>query len=215
LICAQECLKYFPAQEGKFSALDLGCGVGRSTFELARVCEKVVGIDFSEKLVDVCNVLKQKGSHPFSCALEGKLRQKGVATVDPAIDRNRCTFIQGDVCKLPKDLGTFDVVLAANLVDRLKSPSAFLADLPRLVKKGGVVVLTTPYSWLEQYSSSSEWIGGFEKNGQNIRGFDGLKSHLSDNFSLLETKDLPFAIRNHLRHFQLGVSHVSIWKKRG
>lgn len=140
------------------------------------------------------------------------------------------------------DIGTYNLVLAANLIDRVPSPRAcmslslipihsrflVLAELKRIVEKDGMVVITTPYSWLEQYSGPSEWIGGYEKDGVVVRGyapsdstptyslsrFDGLKQQMETNgFSLVSTKDLPFLIRNHVRHFELGISHVSVWKK--
>jgi hypothetical protein len=39
-------------------ALDIGCAVGRSSFELARGVKEVVGIDFSASFVRACNDLK-------------------------------------------------------------------------------------------------------------------------------------------------------------
>ncbi|PDH28827.1 MAG: methyltransferase type 12, partial [Puniceicoccaceae bacterium MED-G30] len=42
-------------------ALDLGCAVGRSTFELARSFGEVVGIDYSHAFIDSANVLKDQG----------------------------------------------------------------------------------------------------------------------------------------------------------
>ena len=45
----------------KERALDLGCAVGRSTFELARHFKEVIGIDFSQAFVDAANQLKQDG----------------------------------------------------------------------------------------------------------------------------------------------------------
>jgi SAM-dependent methyltransferase len=37
-------------------ALDLGCAVGRTSFELSRFCSKVLGIDFSNAFIDVANL---------------------------------------------------------------------------------------------------------------------------------------------------------------
>lgn len=58
----------------QIKALDLGCAVGRSTFEMARFSDDVVGIDFAKKFIEVCNSLKKEGKHSFAVALEGKLR---------------------------------------------------------------------------------------------------------------------------------------------
>ena len=60
--------------------------------------------------------------------------------------------MQGDACNLPSDLGHFGCILAANLIDRLHTPSDFLDRLPGLVAPNGIVVLTSPYTWLEQFT---------------------------------------------------------------
>ena len=67
-------------------------------------------------------------------------------------DRSRLSFYQGDACNLPSDLGQFGCVLAANLVCRLPNPYQFLDRLPSLVAPGGVLVITSPYSWLEEFT---------------------------------------------------------------
>lgn len=47
-----------PAFAGaKLRALDVGCAVGRSSFEMARACHEVVGVDFSQKFVDAAVAL--------------------------------------------------------------------------------------------------------------------------------------------------------------
>jgi len=53
---------------------------------------------------------------------------------------------------LRADLGEFDCVFAGNLVCRLPDPLAFLCRLEGLVKPGGVVVLTSPYTFLEEFT---------------------------------------------------------------
>ena len=43
------------------SALDLGCAVGRTSFELATCFDQVTGIDFSSRFIDIANRLKERG----------------------------------------------------------------------------------------------------------------------------------------------------------
>ena len=66
--------------------------------------------------------------------------------------RSRLSFYQGDACNLSSDLGQFGCVLAANMVCRLPNPFEFLDRLPSLVAPGGTLVITSPYSWLEEFT---------------------------------------------------------------
>lgn len=54
-------------------ALDIGCAVGRASFELARIFQEVVGIDFSLPFVNACNQLKEQGQLPYTATIEGNL----------------------------------------------------------------------------------------------------------------------------------------------
>lgn len=67
-------------------------------------------------------------------------------------DRSRVSFKVGDACSLPSDLGQFGMVLAANLICRLPRPMDFLNRLKELVVPAGIVVITSPYTWLEEYT---------------------------------------------------------------
>ncbi len=42
--------------------LDLGCGTGRMTFEFAKLCKKVVGVDFSENLLHIAKNYRDKNN---------------------------------------------------------------------------------------------------------------------------------------------------------
>src|SRR5271154_2783259 len=48
--CVSESLRHIMLQK-RTRALDLGCAVGRSSFELGRHFDEVVGIDFSERFI--------------------------------------------------------------------------------------------------------------------------------------------------------------------
>ena len=111
---------------------------------------------------------------------------------------------------LPDHLGAFDVVLAANLLCRLPDPSVFLARLPSLVKPGGQLLLTTPFTWLEEFTPKEKWIGGC----QGTSSADALKKLLEPNFTLRLAKDIPFLIREHSRKFQWSVAWGTRWVRK-
>jgi putative 4-mercaptohistidine N1-methyltranferase len=211
--CVSECLD--PARlPARARGLDLGCAVGRATFELARHCSEVIGIDYSQRFIEVARQLQQHGSISYAYVEEGLLTTPATAEVPAGIERSRVTFEQGDAQALRADLGQFDVVLMANLVDRLRDPSQCLKALPVLVRKGGQLILTTPCTWLDDYTPRSHWLGGFERSGQPIRTLATLHALLDPHFTLARTLDMPFVIREHARKFQWSVAQATVWIRR-
>jgi putative 4-mercaptohistidine N1-methyltranferase len=211
--CVSECVDVarLPANA---RALDLGCAVGRSSFELARHCAQVIGIDLSARFLSVATHLRDNGSFGFSYIEEGDLTRPQRAVVPPEIERSRVTFERGDAVHLRPSLGVFDVVLMANLIDRLSNPQECLGQLPALIKPGGQLVIASPYTWLIDYTPRENWLGGFMRGGQPVRTFDSLKKILAPHFDLSGRKDLPFVIREHTRKFQLGFSEATVWVRK-
>src|SRR5678816_3700313 len=82
------------------------------------------------------------------------------ARIDAAIDRSRISFVVDDACALAPELGPFDTVLASNLLCRVRRPRALLARLAGWVRPGGRLLLTTPLTWLTEYTPRDEWLGG-------------------------------------------------------
>lgn len=210
--CVSECLdvKRLPSSS---RALDLGCAVGRASFELARFCDPVLGVDYSRRFIEAADCLKRDGSLPFRYVEEGTLTSSATAAVPPEIDRRRAVFEQGDAQDLRSDIGEFDVVLMANLIDRLDEPLRCLRRLPEIVRPGGQLILTSPYTWLTEYTPKENWLGGFEREGLPIRSLDTLKRILLPDFQLSFCKSLPFLIREHARKFQWSVAEASVWFK--
>ncbi len=193
------------------AALDVGCAVGGSTFELARHAVSVTGIDYSHTFVGAARILAESGSHSYEKVVEGGISDAGIARVPTEIDRSRVVFEHGDATALRADLGIFDVVLAANLLCRLPDPHAFLDRLPSLVRPGGQFLLTTPFTWLDEYTPRRNWIGATPESG---RSFAVLKELLDPHFTLQHTVELPFLIREHSRKFQYTVALGSRWIRR-
>ncbi len=65
----------------------------------------------------------------------------------------------GDACDLP-DLGKFGCVFAANLICRLPEPADFYSRLPDMIVPGGLLFITSPYTWLETYTEKVKRRGG-------------------------------------------------------
>jgi len=211
--CVADCLE-LGRLPSKARALDLGCAVGRSTFELARHCAQVLGIDYSACFVAAARRLQQMGAMPFSYAEEGDLTTPATASVPPDIDRTRATFERGDAQEVPADFGRFAVVLMANLIDRLQQPERCLLQMERLVNPGGQLILTSPYTWLAEFTPRENWLGGFERCGQRVKTFDTLRQILSPHFELAARKNLPFLIREHARKFQWSVAEATVWIRK-
>ena len=207
--CARLCLEG-AALPGNARALDVGCSVGRATFELARRCDEVIGIDFSRRFIDAANALKNSGELEYRRIEEGPRFANCVARVPDGIDCGRVRFETGDAMELDTGLGKFDIVLAANLLCRLRDPAQFLARLPALVKPGGRLVFTTPCTWLEEFTPRENWLCG-----ENSATLDGLHHRLDADFSMDRAFDMPFVIREHARKFQWTIAQASVWTRRG
>lgn len=197
-------------------AMDLGCSVGRSTFELGKLFDEVLGIDFSANFINVGVKLKKYDSLTFKVISEGDLfDEKTVSLKDFGLDeiKEKVTFMQGDACNL-KDIYTgYDLIFCSNLIDRLYYPQKFLDDIPNRVNDGGLLVLLSPYTWLEDYTPKENWLGGFLRDNEEVKTLDTLEEKLKGRFELVNTIDVPFVIKETARKHQHTVSQMSIWKK--
>ncbi|MGA0093225.1 MAG: putative 4-mercaptohistidine N1-methyltransferase [Chthoniobacterales bacterium] len=191
-------------------ALDIGCAVGRSSFELARHCREVVGIDYSRAFIAAAEAVRTRDSLGYAYAIEGDSTAHASACRPSGADPSRVRFETGDALALRADLGAFDVVLAANLLCRLPDPRKFLARLPSLVRPGGQLLLTTPFTWLEQFTPRESWIGG----GAGESSAEVLDTLLEPHFELRAERDLPFLIREHARKYQWSVARGTRWLRR-
>jgi putative 4-mercaptohistidine N1-methyltranferase len=214
--CADLCLKHFSGSvDGVPSrALDIGCAVGRSSFELTRKFEEVVGIDYSHSFVAACDTMKGQGQMAYEVITEGDLTMKCIANIDTTINRSRAVFQQGDACNLSLDLGRFGCVLAANLICRLHSPRSFFDRLPSLVAPGGILVITSPYTFLREFTARENWIGAYNRHGEDLTAFEGMKELLLLDFDLIAQEDMPFFIRETARKNQWTVAHATVWRRK-
>jgi len=201
----------------KVKALDLGCASGRATFELARHFDQVAGVDFSARFITQGVLLASGEMLRYTLAEEGDLvayKARSLAELGLAATQHRVEFSQGDACNLKPQLTGFDFILAANLIDRLYKPAKFLGSIHERLNIGGVLMLASPYTWLEEHTPKEDWVGGFKKDGESFTTLDGLQAQLAKHFRLLHgPQEVPFVIRETKRKFQHSLSEVTFWER--
>lgn len=199
-------------------ALDLGCSVGRASFELARHFDKVTGIDFSARLINLGTQMAEQGVVRYTITDEGELvhyKERRLEQLGLEDTASKVEFLQGDACNLKPMFEGYDLILAANLIDRLYKPAQFLATVHERLNQDGILMLASPYTWLDEHTEKEHWLGGFKKDGESFTTLDGLKAILEPHFELIRVpEDIPFVIRETSRKFQHTLSEVTVWKRK-
>lgn len=197
---------------GMERVLDVGCAVGGAAFALSEAFGHVQAVDISDAFIDAARALQGGAGLPYQIALEGAVVAPRTAHAGGVMER--IGFRRADACALPAEYAGFDAVLAANLLCRLPSPKAFLGRLGGargLVRPGGILVLASPYSWSDTYTTRSAWIGA-TRPGHGSH--DALLAELGDEFELMHRADLPFMLREHGRKFEYVVSDLTVWRRK-
>ncbi len=202
------------------SVLEVGCSVGRASFELAHHFAQVTGLDFSARFIQVANQLKESGNVLYTIPTEGEImdfKEQTLADLGLSDVAQRCEFMQQDAANLKPHFTGYDMVVAVNLIDRLYEPKRFLSMIHERMNDGGLLLLASPYTWLEEFTAKEHWLGGYKdaQSGENVTTLEGLHAVLDAEFERVqEPFELPFVIRETQRKFQHSLSEVTLWKKK-
>lgn len=81
---------------------------------------------------------------------------------------------------------------------------------------GGILVLTSPFSWSEEYTDRSNWLGGVYKDGKPLRSVDALPGLLAamDMEVLVQEQCAPVLLPDHARKFQLLLCHKLVLRRK-
>lgn len=184
-------------------ALDVGAAVGRVTFDLAEDHAYAIGLDLSSMLMRGAQRVQREGCARYSTILEGELRVEHEVTV-PA--PSNASFMVGDALHLAFPDGSFDTVVALNLIDRVPDPMRALDELARVTAPGGRLIIGSPFTWLPAFTDRDRWLGGVVRNGEPVRGIETVRARFGHGFKILSERRMPFYIPHHARTGQLGVA---------
>ena len=110
------------------AVLECACGTGLLTGAIAERCRSLLATDFSANMLK--RAKKKYGALP------------------------NVTFRQADILHLDEPDGQFDVVIAANVIHLLDEPYKALAELDRVCRSGGTIIVPTYMNRSEQGKTS-------------------------------------------------------------
>lgn len=100
--------------------LDIGCGAGTVSFYLASKKARIWGIDISQRAIQKC-----------------------VQTAKNLSLQKQARFFCGTLDTL-KNNSKFDLVICSEVIEHIENDREFLKDIYKILKKGSVLILSTP-----------------------------------------------------------------------
>ena len=124
------------------TVLECACGTGLLSAVIAPKCRQLTATDFSEKMLKKA----KKNCRSF---------------------RN-ITYTQADITALNFEDGSFDKVVAANVIHLLDNPLTALSELNRVCKDGGMLIIPT-YMNKDDKGKTSGFAGAVGKAGADFK----------------------------------------------
>ena len=164
--CLARLLALAGSPAGARRALDLGCGAGRTSFDLAAAAPDalVLGLDTNLALLRLAQGAARRREISYPRRRIGLVFDRRQFAVDPP-GAERVDFWACDALALPFGPASADLVVALNLLDCVAEPASLLAGMAALLAPGGHLLLATPYDWSTRATPVETWIGGHSQRG--------------------------------------------------
>ncbi|MDH1976166.1 5-histidylcysteine sulfoxide synthase [Aliarcobacter butzleri] len=177
-------------------ALDLGCCVGRTSFELAKIYDEVLGIDFSANYINIGVKLKLYDFVNYKIKKQDKtFEERAISLKDFDLEKvkDKVSFMQGDACNLKEIYKDFDLIFYSSLIDKLYYPKKFLEDVSRRINKNGFFVFLSSHDWFNEHIN---------------------ENNLFLEFELLDKIEVSSFIKMKNKNYENKTLLMSIWKKK-
>lgn len=195
-------------------ALDLGCGVGRLAFELARFHHQVVGLDLNFHMVAAAARIQRSGRIEY----QRRLRGRQFTEIRQPYDASRnVLFLVADALDPPFDAASFDTVAALNLLDNVSVPLTLIGQMDALLRRAGTLLIGSPYEWRHDISDPSQWLEDADRDAPSVLRailVERLIEALPLDYRIIEEiTDLPWILRQHHRFWQRFSVHLLAARK--
>ncbi|ACL01934.1 Methyltransferase type 11 [Desulfatibacillum aliphaticivorans] len=162
-------------------AVDIGCAVGRLSFDLSRTHSRVIGLDTSLSFIKRARRIMKERSLHFDMILEGNITERQVCELNPDWNFDRVEFVVADALALPFHEDLFSTASSINILEKVPHPIQHLQDVNRVLKKkDSVFVFSDPFSWDASVSTPDLWLGGRNQGPFQGRGVDNMERLLSN-----------------------------------
>jgi SAM-dependent methyltransferase/uncharacterized protein YbaR (Trm112 family) len=194
-------------------AIDVGCSVGGTTFDLAqRVQGLTLGVDLNFAMLRVASRALREGRVRYAQRRVGVVYDPREVTVET---NELVDFWCCDAAALPFDDSTFAVATSLNVIDCVGAPRETLSELARVTS--GTVILATPYDWSASATPVESWLGGHSQRGAHRGASEPVLHALLAEAGLeviAEEARLPWRVRLHERSSVDYEVHFVVARKR-
>jgi SAM-dependent methyltransferase/uncharacterized protein YbaR (Trm112 family) len=207
----------------KGPVIDMGCAVGRTTFELAQVCDEIVlGVDLNFGMLKTAASILEKGCISYPRRRGGiAFERRGF----PAVFEKaaKVDFWVCDATALPFSANAFSAGVSLNVLDCAWSPYDHLKEVGRILMPGGNAVVSTPYDWTAHATPVEAWLGGHSQRSEHkgaspevLRSLmsGGGHPHAVEDLELISEENVPWTLRLHDRSVMEYLVHLMILRKK-
>ena len=150
--------------------LDMGCAVGRTTYELAAKLQRpVLGIDLDVSLLRRAQQIRstERVEYPLRrTGLAYDRRCFSITNKFPQAVKENIDFWCCDVTALPFIDNQFSLISSLNVLDCVHSPLTALQEIERTLLPGGQCLLASPYDWSASATPTESWLGGHSQRSE-------------------------------------------------
>ncbi|KKS95350.1 MAG: 3-demethylubiquinone-9 3-O-methyltransferase [Microgenomates group bacterium GW2011_GWC1_43_13] len=145
------------------SFLDTGCGLGYFSEKANKLGAKVTAVDIGENLVDITRKRVKKGNFKTASASDLPFRDE-----------------------------VFDVILSTEVVEHVENPQKALKEAVRVLKKNGVLVITTPNRLFKPFFDFLSFVGLRPYHGNENWMYSWDMKKIMTRYGLINEKEIYF-----------------------
>jgi SAM-dependent methyltransferase/uncharacterized protein YbaR (Trm112 family) len=204
--------------------IDIGCAVGRTTFELAETLDEIVlGVDLNFDMLRTATSILANGRLVYPRRRVGIVfdRREFPAVFDKA---KNVDFWVCDACALPFADACFSFAVSLNVLDCVGAPYDHLKELARILKHDACALISTPYDWAANATPVESWLGGHSQRSENrgssemmlrsLLAGGGHPNAIEELAIASEAEKIPWSMRLHDRSFMEYPVHMITVRKK-